>query len=146
MRELACLSVENRIEEVGRAQDQLAALWLTHGLPEAAHYAVSVGLEEALSNIIRHGGIAGKPHRISIHFLLDGDVFQLELADDGQPFDPLTAAPAPNLAETLQQRQPGGLGVFLLRSLFDDLHYQYADGWNHLRLRKQMPPGPGCGG
>ena len=118
-------------------QEQLAAIWADNGLPQGAEYHVSLVLDEALSNIIRHGGIAGTDHQIRVRFALDGDAFLIELEDNGKPFDPLEA-PVPDLPARLDQRQPGGLGVFLVRTLMDEIQYESCAGRNLLRIRKAI--------
>jgi len=55
--------------------------------------------------------------------------------DNGHPFDP-TAAPEPDLSLPLERRRPGGLGIHLMRSMMDRVHYRRSDGSNILRLEK----------
>ena len=59
------------------------------------------------------------------------------VCDRGVPFDPLSAE-APDLSLSGEERPIGGLGIFLLREMMDDLCYAYRDGRNTLRLKKHF--------
>ena len=70
-----------------------------------------------------------------------------EIIDNGRAFDP-TAAPAPDLSLPLEQRDPGGLGIHLMRRMIDRVEYRRAGGENRLRLEKSAAaragtPAPG---
>ena len=61
----------------------------------------------------------------------EGDVLTAEVADDAGPFNPLLV-PAPDTTSPLEVRQPGGLGIALVRALTDDLTYERRDDRNRL--------------
>ena len=135
------LEVQNEISEVERANDVLRDLWVRHALPEDLEAPVSMCLEEVLSNVIRHGCLAGKEYDIKVRYtILDGGSggIEVEVSDNGKPFDPLSLPP-PDLTVPLEQRQAGGLGVFLVRKMMDEVHYQHRNGRNHFRFRKAWP-------
>src|SRR5580704_8964929 len=56
-----------------------------------------------------------------------------EIVDNGHPFDP-SAAPPPDLAIPLHQRDPGGLGIHLMRQMTDRVEYRRTEGHNRLRI------------
>jgi serine/threonine-protein kinase RsbW len=87
-------------------------------------------LNEAASNIIQHGG-----HARAITITLDGDTdaVRMTIADDGEPFDPLTH-PAADLPRTLDEARPGGLGLHIVRTSADSVSYRRVGGWNKLTL------------
>ena len=62
-----------------------------------------------------------------------GDHLDLVLVDDGDPFDPFTA-PVPDLAASIEERDIGGLGVHLVRTLATRFAYERADGRNVVTL------------
>ena len=98
----------------------------------------SLALEELLSNVIRHG--CGPPSECDIRVrisLLNG-AYEIEVSDDAAPFNPLLYPP-PNLDVPLAERTPGGLGIFLVKQLADDLHYEFRDGRNLVTFRKSLP-------
>ena len=67
----------------------------------------------------------------------DGEELVLEISDDGKPFDP-TQAPPPKLNAALEERRIGGLGVYLVRTMMDEIAYRRSDGRNHLVMRKRL--------
>ena len=62
----------------------------------------------------------------------------LTFIDEGVPYDPLSA-PAPDITLSAKERKIGGLGVHITKHLMDDAVYEYKDGRNILRLRKDLP-------
>lgn len=73
--------------------------------------------------------------RIRSRFELDiaAQSIAAEIIDDGRPFDPTEAAD-PDLSKYLEARDPGGLGILLMRRMVDRLSYRRGEGKNILRL------------
>ena len=61
------------------------------------------------------------------------EMFRIKLLDSGVPFDPM-AMETPDLKAELESRQVGGLGVFLIRRMHDDVHYSRSGAQNILSL------------
>ena len=61
----------------------------------------------------------------------------MRLSDWGAPFDPLQK-PDPDISMTLEDRQIGGLGIFIVKKTMDAVHYNYADGKNILTMIKTI--------
>jgi serine/threonine-protein kinase RsbW len=140
------VSVHNDLKEVSRTSEILARFWAEHGLPPEPEMDASLALEEILSNVIRHGckpkpeqdGEHGRDYDIRVRISLRGDGYELEISDDATPYNPLLR-PDPNLDLPIEQRKPGGLGIFLVKRLADDLRYEFKDGRNILIFRKKLP-------
>ena len=105
------------------------------GLNEHEIYAVELAVDEACSNIIEHAygeEDAGKIHctcRIITTGLL------IILRDTGAPFDP-DAVPDVDTKVKLEDRRPGGAGVFLMRKVMDKVEYEFHKGENVLTMVK----------
>jgi serine/threonine-protein kinase RsbW len=134
------LEVSNDLSEVERANDRLRELWVRCALPEDFEAPVTMCLEEILSNIIRHGCLPGQRCDIEVRYRVLDQGIEVEVSDNARAFDPLTLPP-PDLNVPIEQRKAGGLGVFLVRKLMDEVHYEYRNGRNHLVFCKhwQMP-------
>lgn len=132
------VSVRNDIREVARASEILSEFWKQHQLPSEAEMDASLALEEILSNVIRHGCKPDQAYDIRVRVSLLTRAYELEISDDGKPYNPLMR-PDPNLDLPIEQRKPGGLGIFLVRQLADDLRYEYRNGRNILTFRKSLP-------
>ena len=57
--------------------------------------------------------------------------------DRGVPFDPL-AKPDPDITLTAEERDVGGLGIYMTKKTMDDMRYEYRDGQNILSLIKHI--------
>jgi serine/threonine-protein kinase RsbW len=87
-------------------------------------------LNETVANIIRHGGCT---RAITITLGEDGDAVRMTIADDGDPFDPVTY-PSADPPRTLDEAGAGGLGLRILRASADVLAYRRVGSWNTLTL------------
>lgn len=96
-------------------------------------------MEEAFTNVVRHGYPAEGGHEISIRLELAGGVVTFVIEDDARAFDPLQA-PLNDLDAPLDERQPGGLGIHLIRTLMDEVAYQRTGGHNVLTMKKKLQP------
>ena len=61
----------------------------------------------------------------------------LTFIDRGVPYDPL-AAEDPDITAPAEERSLGGLGVFLVKKTMDDVHYEYREGRNILRILNRI--------
>lgn len=104
-----------------------------HGISEGATWRFPLALDEILSNIVRHG-LAGRPATIDLTFSLDSEYVAVEIVDEAEAFNPLLA-PAPDTSSSLEDRQPGGLGIALVRQLMDDTQYERRDDRNCFTMR-----------
>jgi serine/threonine-protein kinase RsbW len=104
------------------------------GFDEGRISEVVLAVEEAVVNICLHA-YAEWPGEIAITCAHDHDAGRLgiEITDTGKAFDVLSVA-APELVEDLDDRKIGGLGVFLIRKLTDDLRYYRSGNENRLQL------------
>jgi len=132
--QLLSLRVERRLSEVGRVNDEIAFFWRMHQLPEDTRLDVLLSIEEALSNVIRHGGAGSE---IAVRASLDRDAIEVQLEDDGPAFDPLSYPP-PRLDLPLQERQRGGLGIHLVQCLMDRVKYERVQDRNRLTMVKRL--------
>ena len=96
-------------------------------------YRVTLVIEELVVNIINHGHDDGV-HDIEIAMTSEPDALTVEIIDDGRPFDPLSDAPEPDLDSLLEDRPVGGLGIHLVRTMMDEVHYRREQDRNHTTL------------
>lgn len=101
--------------------------------PTGLIFQVKLILEELALNVINYGNRGGV-EPIEIRLANIDDTIVVEISDVGQPFDPLHEAPSPDLSLSLEERPIGGLGLYLVKTMVDEMHYQWEDGRNHLTL------------
>ena len=97
-------------------------------------FKLNLVLEELGVNIVNYSGATSE---IEISLASDDDTVTIEIADNGRPFNPLDDLDSPDIAAPLGERPIGGLGVHLVRSMMDELHYSREDGKNRLAMTKR---------
>ena len=103
---------------------------------EELRFKLRLSIEEAVENVVRYaydGGIGW----LEVGTSLDHDalVLTVELRDAGVPFNPLEQ-PDPDTTSSAEERQVGGLGIYLCKKLMDSIDYRYEDGNNVLTMKK----------
>lgn len=114
-------------------------------LPGKLTFAMQVCLEELMSNIARHGKVhsvtaafptetdAENPLSISIGVDVRADRIAITIEDNGRPFD-VEKAPAKVVDRPLEQVQPGGLGINLIKSFSHNIEYRRTDAGNRVTV------------
>jgi serine/threonine-protein kinase RsbW len=106
---------------------------------ESIAFALAHAVDECVTNIIGHG-YRGRPDSIEIEIDRTGERLTIVLRDHAPPFDP-TGVPPPDLTRPLEEREPGGLGLYLARRMIDDWQYRVLpDGGNELLMVKFVKP------
>ena len=90
-------------------------------------------LEELVLNTLTHGDISGLTE-IDLQLESQDHALTIRLIDDGAPFNPLKDAPEPDVTLPLAERPIGGLGVYLVRTMGEELEYRRDNDRNHLKL------------
>jgi serine/threonine-protein kinase RsbW len=90
-------------------------------------YNIQLATDEAASNIIEHAYENRSDGVLELSCGLQGDTIKIILIDHGEPFDP-SEIPLPDLKADLSDRKIGGLGIFLMRKLMDEVHYESKAG------------------
>ncbi|MGB3424978.1 MAG: ATP-binding protein [Castellaniella sp.] len=125
----------------------LALQWIEslaerHGWPPRAAFGLTLSLDEALTNVLSYAfdppGTADTP-AITVSCRADDRRIELALRDNGRPYDP-TAGDPPPLVACLDEAEPGGHGVRLMRHYLDTLAYRREDGWNCLTMAMNIQP------
>ena len=126
------LTITAHIGSLGAATEFVRKGAREAGLTEERTSELDLAVEEIFVNVSRYAygqGPAG-PVEITYRVPSHGGL-EVEFADQGRAFDPLTVAP-PHLDDNLSHRDIGGLGIFLVKSLASSLTYRRENGWNRL--------------
>jgi anti-sigma regulatory factor (Ser/Thr protein kinase) len=128
------LLLSNNLSELDRLGAFARDIGRDDGLDEDRVFALQLCLEEAVANIITHGGAQeGSNKHIWVTIAQAAHRLVACLEDDGFPFDPTTVAPAQH-PTSLEDARVGGLGVHLIRKLTTDVRYERVEGRNRLTL------------
>jgi sigma-B regulation protein RsbU (phosphoserine phosphatase) len=103
---------------------------------------LNMALDDLLNNVVQYA-FPNDPteHTIEVEGEVRDEYVALTITDDGIPFNPLTVA-TPDLSLLLHEREIGGLGIHLVRSMFDEVTYHRNVGRNVLTVKKKFVPEP----
>ena len=106
------------------------------GCPMKTQMSISVCVEEVFVNIA-HYAYPDKIGTAEVRVDVNPEEKSIVICfmDNGIPFDPLQKE-EPDVSLPAEQRQIGGLGIYMVKKLSDELSYEYADGWNVLTMKK----------
>jgi sigma-B regulation protein RsbU (phosphoserine phosphatase) len=98
----------------------------------------NMALDDLLSNVVQYG-FPNDPaeHSIEVQGEVYEDFVKLTITDDGIPFNPLTVK-TPDLSLPLHESKIGGLGIHLVRSMFDEVSYHRTVGHNVVTIKKKL--------
>lgn len=113
------------VETVMQAEEIVA-------LPEL-EFSLRLVVEELVSNIVNYS----TSDRITVDITREETLLRLVLCDQGIPFNPLEKE-APDVTLSAEEREIGGLGIFLVREMMDRVAYAYVDGMNKLTIEKDL--------
>ena len=132
------LTIAATVENIGTVTDfvdeQLEAL----DCPVKAQMQIDIAIDELFGNIAHYAynpdvgnatvrvEVAEEPQAVIITFI-----------DGGVPYDPLKAAD-PDITLSAEERQIGGLGIYMVKKSMDEITYEYKDGKNILSIKKKL--------
>lgn len=96
---------------------------------------IRLAVDEAITNIIKHAYNGDENHTIEIELSFKDDRVCIELFDTGTTFS-LKTFRQPNIKEKIKQKKRGGMGVYLIHSLMDDVSYGREDDANKMVMCK----------
>ncbi|MDZ7263068.1 MAG: ATP-binding protein [candidate division KSB1 bacterium] len=113
----------------------IARLAIKYRFSKSETNALTISVDEACTNIIKHGYQDRPVGSITMNVQIKKDRVEVELIDYGISFDP-NLVTDPNLSHYVQSGKKGGLGIFIMKKFLDEIHYVTAGQKNILRLIK----------
>jgi anti-sigma regulatory factor (Ser/Thr protein kinase) len=105
-------------------------------IPAKEAHKIEVAAEEVLVNII-HYAYPKKEGKIEICLKGSVDAIHIEIHDWGCPFNPLEQGPSVDVGAPAEEREPGGLGIYLIQQIMDEVSYRRDGDANVLILLKR---------
>lgn len=130
-------STMESVEQVEAAVDQLGR---DAGLDEDQRFHITMAVREAAINAVLHGNERDPARPIEVSLENTGKNLVITVADHGCGFDP-SKIPDPLAEENLLRTS--GRGIFLIRSLMDEVHFRQLNPGTELTMVKHLTPAPG---
>lgn len=132
------LAVSSKTENLSDIRDFVSENALKAGLKQKEIDDLILAVDEACTNIIKHAYKSFPEGKIQIEIEYDSKKFTVKLIDYGTSFDP-EQIPDPDLQKYYRQRRVGGLGLYLMKTLMDDVQYISVPGeYNQVLLSKNL--------
>jgi serine/threonine-protein kinase RsbW len=133
------LEVEARVENIPVIADFVSNALEQFGADTASTNEVQLVIDEACTNVIKHA-YAGVVGPLKLVLEMTGDDLIIVLNDKGKPFDP-RSVPPPDLGTDVETRRIGGLGMYFMEKLTDEITYSFdARLGNRLTMKKRLLP------
>ncbi len=127
--------LEDSISELLKLHRTLDSLGEKYNLPKKVIHDANIVMEEALVNIINYAyENKEEKHKILFRLKIENGELVLNIEDDGKPFNPLSV-PEPDINVPVEEREIGGLGVYLIRQLAKSVSYARHDTKNILTIK-----------
>ena len=127
----------NDIAEISRLAAFIEEVGETFALTPDVVFNLNLVIEEAVVNIINYAYPKEEYQHIYLSSHLHEGSIVLVLTDTGKEFDP-TLAPEADITLSVDDREIGGLGIFLIRQIMNEVRYERIDGKNVLTLEKRL--------
>ena len=131
--------MKNEMSEVSRMRGFFFSVCREHGISDETAKTLNLAIEEWVANIVNYAYPKGTRGHVDMTASVSPTMMlTLVIKDHGIPFDP-TQYPEPDTDAELEERQVGGLGIHLIRTIMDTMSYERtANGYNVLTLTKQI--------
>lgn len=106
------------------------------GLDESAVFHCQIAVDEACTNIIEHGYAGEDRGQIEVICRVESGKLEIELLDQAPSFD-VTQVPDPELSKSIEDTSVGGLGIYFIKRMMDEVGYDHHNGTNCLTMVKR---------
>ncbi len=133
------LKVDSRLENLSIISDFITKVMRQIGAKGRSISEVQLAVDEACTNIIRHA-YSERKDIITIALEIADEDLIVTITDRGKPFEP-SSVPPPDLESDVGERKIGGLGIYFMRKLMDEMSYSFdVEEGNKLTMRKHLMP------
>lgn len=130
------LSVKASTEHLAKVRNFVARHASNFGFKKQDVADIRLAVDEAYTNIIKHAYRNEEHKSVDIELGYNTNEFWIVLKDTGNAFDPRNYS-KPDVRKKIKQKKRGGVGVYLIRKLMDDVEYSQQSGVNKIRMTKK---------
>ena len=132
------LTIEAKVENLEAVTEFVNEELEAHDCPIKAQMQIDIAIDELFSNIAHyayHPGVG--PATVRVEVVEDPMAVVITFIDEGVPYDPLSTED-PDTSLSAEERQIGGLGIYMVKKSMDEVVYEYKEGRNILRIKKNI--------
>ncbi len=131
------LQITSELDAIDEVNARFNAFAGAHRVPDGARRSFNIALDDLLNNIVSYAYGGSPDHVIDVQIEVAPESLAMAIFDDGPMYDPF-AKDAPDTSTDLDERELGGLGVHLVRSLMDEVSYERQDDRNVVIIKKYL--------
>lgn len=132
------LTVEATVESIPVITEFVDEQLAQYDCPMKAQAQIDIAIDELFSNIVHYAYHPGTGlATVRVEVLQEPLAVVITFIDQGVPYDPL-AKEDPDVTLSAQDRQIGGLGIYIVKKNMNEITYEYKDGKNILKIRKEI--------
>lgn len=131
------ISVQASTEHLAEVRNFVAKHAREFGFKKQDVADIRLAVDEAYTNIIKHAYKNDGNKSVDIELGYNSDTFWITLMDTGDAFDPRNYS-KPDVRQKIKEKKRGGVGVYLIRKLMDDVEYNTKGSVNEIRMTKKL--------
>lgn len=131
------LTIPSQTERLNDVREFVSGLARVHGFSEDDINKITIAVDEACTNIIKHGYNYSPDNKIDVEIIRRGQDFEIIISDKGKRFDP-SAIQTPDMKDYFEHYRRGGLGVYLMKRIMDRVEFNLQSDRNVLRMIKTL--------
>ncbi len=132
------LTVEATVESIPVITEFVDEQLEQFDCPMKAQVQIDIAIDELFSNIVHYAYNPGTgPATVRVEVVEEPLSVIITFIDQGVPYDPLAKAD-PDVTLSAEEREIGGLGIYIVKKNMNEITYEYKDGKNILKIRKEI--------
>ena len=132
------LKVPSSTENLAMIREFLNGVLAQTGLDQSDINKLELAVDEACSNVMEHAYGHDATKEVVVRVIFDEEEVRVNIIDTGRGFDP-QSIPQADLERLVAERRSGGLGLRLMKSLVDEVRYEFEPGQkNELHMTKRI--------
>lgn len=131
------LSVNASTKHLAEVRNFVAKHADRFGFPDNEINDIRLAVDEAYTNIIKHAYKFDETKQVEINLGKQNNEFWISLYDNGESFDSSTYE-KPDVKQKIKNKKRGGVGVYLIKKLMDDVEYRHQGKRNEIHMKKKL--------
>jgi serine/threonine-protein kinase RsbW len=133
----ASVKIPSSTDHLSDVREFVSTQARNHGFNDDDVNKIALAVDEACTNIIKHGYNFSPLHFIEVQIARNGGLFEIVITDQGKQFDP-NGFQSPDMKEYLTHYRRGGLGIYLMKRIMDKVEFKVNSDRNILRMTKTL--------